>query len=205
MLFVSRRVRYRTVGRGIVLCERCGGDRPYRRRSGRRWLCLLGLPVVPAEPTGEHLRCTVCRTCYRVELLAVPTIPQMRAALADGTRAAAVAVLQSGGAAGPAVRRRAVELISAAGKPGYGERELAGDLAGATVSDLGQLLGDLAVQLDPCAREWFVARLAGLGLAAGPLTGGQIAVIGQIARHLGMSPARVPDIIAAAERAARAG
>jgi hypothetical protein len=205
MLIVSRRVRYRTVGRGIVLCERCGGDRPYRRRSGRRWLCLLGVPVVPAEPTGEHLRCAVCRTCYRVELLAVPTIARMRAALADGTRAAAVAVLQSGGPASPDARRRAVELITAAGLPGYGEQELADDLAGAAVPELGQLLADLAVQLDPHAREWFLARLARLGLAAGPLTGGQIAVIGQIARNLGMSRGRVPDIIAQAERAARAG
>ena len=203
MLMVTRRVRYRTVGRGIVLCERCGGDRPYRRRSGRRWLCLLGVPVLPAEPTGEHLRCAVCRTCYRVELLAVPTIARMQAALADGTRAAAVAVLQSGGPACADARRRALELITAGGLTGYGELDLADDLAG-SVPELGQLLADLAVQLDPHAREWFLARLARLGLATGPLTGGQIAVIGQIARNLGMSRTRVPDIIAEAERAARA-
>jgi hypothetical protein len=203
MLIVSRRVRYRTVGRGIVLCERCGGDRQYRRRSGRRWLCLLGVPVLPAEPTGEHLRCADCRTCYRVELLAVPTIARMQAALADGTRAAAVAVLQSGGPACRDTRRRAVELITAGGLTGYGDRDLADDLAG-SVPELGQLLADLAVQLDPHAREWFLARLAGLGLAAGPLTGGQIAVIGHIARNLGMSRARVPGIIAQAERSARA-
>lgn len=204
MLLISRRIRYRTVGRGIVLCERCGGDRPYRHRSGRRWLCLAGVPVVPREPTGEHLRCADCRTCYRVELLAVPTVVQMRAALAAGTRAAAVAVLMSGGPAVPAARRQAIDLIGAAGLAGYGEQQLADDLAGQAVPEFGQAVRELAVQLEPPASEWFLARLAGLGLAAGPLTGGQVAVIAMIARHLGMSSARVPDIIAQAERAARA-
>src|SRR5215472_7581085 len=164
MLIVGRRVRYRTVGRGIMLCERCGGDRPYRRRSGRTWLCLLGVPVRRGAPAGEHLRCADCRTCYRVELLAVPTVPQMRAALANGTKAAAVAVLASGGPAPSVACRRAVELISAAGLAEYGDRQLADDLAGNAMPELRPAVRELAVQLEPCAREWFLTRVVGLGL-----------------------------------------
>ena len=61
-------IYYRTIASGIFHCERCGGDRPYRHRTGRRWAQFLGIPVMPLDRTGEHLRCTICRTCYRVEL-----------------------------------------------------------------------------------------------------------------------------------------
>ncbi|HET9896369.1 MAG TPA: TerB family tellurite resistance protein [Streptosporangiaceae bacterium] len=121
---LSSRVYYRTIASGVFHCERCGGDRLYRHRTGRRWAKVLCLPVVPLESTGEHLRCTICRTCYRVELLAVPTIEQMRAALRNAATATALAMLWAGGSASQAARRRAVELIVGSGSPAYGEPDL---------------------------------------------------------------------------------
>ncbi len=127
---LSSRVYYRTIANGLFHCERCGGDRPYRHRTGRRWAQLLGLPVVPLEHTGEHLRCTICRTCYRVELLAVPTIEQMQAALRNAATAAALAMLWAGGSDSQAARRRAVDLIVGSGSPGYSEPDLITQLEG---------------------------------------------------------------------------
>jgi hypothetical protein len=50
------------------------------------------VPLALIGDTGEHLTCTIC-TRYRTELLAVPTIEQMLAALLAGTKAAVVAML----------------------------------------------------------------------------------------------------------------
>jgi len=126
---VGSKVRYRTMGRGVFHCERCGGDRPYRQRSGRRWAHVLGIPLASLGDTGEHLRCTVCRTCYRVELLAVPTIEQMLVALLAATRAAVLAMLGAGGASSPAARLRGIQMIKAAGASDYTEAELTAGLA----------------------------------------------------------------------------
>src|ERR1022692_2916169 len=115
LALVGSRVWYRTIGHGIFHCERCGGDRPYRHRSGRRWVHLLGVPVAALGDTGEHLRCTCCHTCYRVELLAVPTVEQMLVALLAGTKAAVLAMLGAGGAGSAIARRRGVQMIRDAG------------------------------------------------------------------------------------------
>ncbi len=129
LALVGSRLGYRTTGSGVFHCERCGGDRPYRHRSGRRWAHLLGGPLALLGGNGEHLRCAVCRTCYRVELLAVPTIEQMLVALLVGTKAAVLAMLRAGGAGSPAARRRAVEMIKAAGAPDYHDGRLLTALA----------------------------------------------------------------------------
>ena len=132
LALVGSRLGYRTTGSGVFHCERCGGDRPYRHRSGRRWAHLLGIPLALLGGTGEHLRCTVCRTCYRVELLAVPTIEQMLVALLVGTKAAVLEMLRAGGACSPAARRRAVQMIRAAGASDYHDGQLLAVLANPT-------------------------------------------------------------------------
>src|SRR6266567_475820 len=170
LALVGSRVWYRTVGHGVFHCERCGGDRPYRRRSGRRWAHLLGVPVASLGDTGEHLRCTICRTCYRVDLLAVPTMEQMLVALLAGTKAAVVAMLRAGGSASQAARRRGIQLIRDAGAPEYDDGRLATALAdpeaaprlpdadGAVVA-LRPAIEAFSVQLEIPAREWFLAKI----------------------------------------------
>jgi uncharacterized tellurite resistance protein B-like protein len=196
MLILGTRTVYRTVGRGIVLCERCGGDRPYRRRSGRRWWHALGIPLIPLARAGEHLRCTACRTCYRVDLLAVPTLEQMQAALLAGTTAAVLAVLGSD-TPSVAAERRAVELVRRAGGDGFRAADLADAQRefGQAQDRLGPAIERLAVQLDCHAREWFLSGIIGVARADGPLSARQRAVIGSIARYLGISQKRAQDVI----------
>jgi hypothetical protein len=227
LALVGSRVCYRTIGHGVFHCERCGGDRPYRHRSGRRWAHLLGVPLALLGDTGEHLRCAICLTCYRTELLAVPTVEQMLVALLAGTKAAVLAMLSAGGAASPSARHRAISLIRAAGAPDYHDGHLLAALAGtgpAAVPAGPALLGTelpgagddavprlrpaveaLAIQLEAQAREWFLATMVEVGLADGALTEGERAVARTIARYLGMSAARGRNIISLTEEAAQAG
>jgi tellurite resistance protein len=205
------RVRYRTIGHGAFHCERCGGDREYLHRSGRHWISVFGiLPVVPLSRAGEHLRCAECGTCYRVELLAVPTLTQMQTALVAGTTACALAILRAEGSASPAARRRAVDAIRSAGSPEYDDAALVAALTGmaedrGSTPALRVAVESLSIQLEGHAREWFLARIVRIGLAGGSLGVAQRQVIQTIARHLGMSVAQAREVISLAEEAAQAG
>lgn len=217
LALTGSRVCYRTIGHGVFHCERCGGDRPYRHRSGRRWAHLLGIPFARIGDTGEHLTCTECRTCYRIELLAVPTVEQMLIALLASTKAAVLAMLRAGGAGSPAARCQGLELIRRAGAADYHDGRLLAALAGPAVGrDLPGTRDDavpslrpaveaVAIQLEPQAREWFLGQVVAVGLADGPLSDAERAVARSIARYLGMTAARGRDVISLAEEAAQAG
>jgi tellurite resistance protein len=216
LLVGGSRVCYRTIGHGVFHCERCGGDRQYRHRSGRRWAHLLGIPIVSLGSTGEHLCCTVCGTCYRVELLAVPTTDQMQAAMLAGTTAAVHAMLRAGGAGRAAARRRGIEAIRSAGSPDYDEACLEAALEGQAdqpdqVPAQGASIGlrpaleAFAIQLDTHAREWFLAKVVQVGLAGGSLSVAEREVICAIARYVGLTQAQARAIISFSEEAAQAG
>jgi tellurite resistance protein len=177
---------------------------------------LLGVPVASLGDTGEHLRCTICHTCYRVDLLAVPTMEQMLVALLAGTKAAVVAMLRAGGSASQAARRRGIQLIRDAGAPEYDDGRLATALADpeaaprlpdadGTVVALRPAIEAFSVQLEIPAREWFLAKIVEVGLADGSLSAAERDVARTVARHLGMSAARGRDVISLAEEAAQAG
>jgi hypothetical protein len=216
LVSLGSRVYYRTIANGVFHCERCGGDRPYRHRSGRRWAQVLWLPVVPLARTGEHLRCAICRTCYRVELLAVPTAEQMQVALLSATTAATLAMLNAGGSASKASRRRAIELIISAGSPQYSEPDLEtalelgiqpldAELSCGPVPGLRGAVETLAIQLETYSKEWFLGKVVHVGLADGSLSTAERDVVGTVAGYLGLSQARADNVIQAAEEAAQAG
>ena len=94
LIIFGLRVFYRTIAQGTFFCRRCGGDRQYRHRAGRRWFTLFFLPVIPLNSVGEHVQCTTCRTRYVTDALSQPTAAQMQAALPAGMRAAASASIR---------------------------------------------------------------------------------------------------------------
>jgi len=203
LVVAGSKICYRTVSRGFFHCERCGGDRPYRRRRGRRTVHLLGVPVLALGGTGEHLICAVCGTCYRVDLLALPTARQMEVTLLEGTVAAMAAILRAG-ADGPAARRRAVQAIRAAGGSGYDETALTAVMAD-RLPDVRLAIQTLALQLEQHASEWFLANVVQVGLAGGALSPAERDVLGAIAGYLGISRQRAGAVISGAEQSAQAG
>ncbi len=129
MSLVGLRFYFRTTGRGALHCQRCGGDRQYRRCVGRRWFHVLRIPLIPLDRVAEHVQCRSCRTRYRVEVLSIPTIAAMLEALPAGAVAAVTTMLRAGDPASPAARSRAIDVLLAAGLTGYDDAALTVDLA----------------------------------------------------------------------------
>jgi zinc-ribbon family/Tellurite resistance protein TerB len=202
------RVLWRPVGNGVFHCARCGGDRQFQHLVGRRWFHLFFIPLIPLAQAGQHVRCTVCGTRYRMEVLKIPTTAQMQVALPNGMRAAAVAMLRAAGGGGEPARRRAVDAIRSAGLADYQYPALDADLSASLMSpqpgpDLARILNSLAIQLAVPAREWFLAEVVRIGLADGPLSDDERRAVHEIAAQLGMSHAQAHGVIAVTEEGAQ--
>jgi hypothetical protein len=209
LIIFGLRVFYRTIGQGVFHCQRCGGDREYRHRAGRRWFTVIFIPLVPLTSAGEHVRCAVCGTAYRMEVLSLPTAAQMQAALPAGVRAAMITMLRAGGGSSEPARRRAIDAVKGAGLADYDEAALEGDLTapampGLLGEDLAAPLNRVAIQLAVPAREWFLAEAVRIGLADGTLSDEERHAAREIAAQLGMTPAQAHGVIAMTEEGASA-
>ena len=207
MGFIGLRFYFRTTGRGTAHCQRCGGDRPYRTCTGRRWFQVLRIPIIPFERIGEHVECRTCRTRYRIEVLAIPTSAAMQVALPAGAQAAVTIMLRAGDPASPAARSRAIDIVQAAGLSGYDDAALTADLSSAAGRELAiaESLATLALQLEIPAPEWFLADAVRVGLADGPLSDEEREAVRMIAAHLGMSASQANGVIVMTEESAAAG
>jgi zinc-ribbon family len=195
------RVCYRTIGHGVFHCRRCGGDRRYRLRTGRRFFTLFFVPVIPLNKAGEHVQCLTCATRYHTGALALPTAEQMQAALPAGMRAAASAMLRAGDPGSPPSRRRAIDAITGAGAQHYDDAALDGDLA-RPPEHVAPALHQVGAQLAAQAREWFLAEVVRIGVADGPMSDTQRRAAQAVAGGLGMTQAQAYGVISMTERAA---
>jgi hypothetical protein len=196
------RVFYRTIDRGVFHCRQCGGDRPYLHCAGRRFFTVFFIPIIPLNKTGEHVQCATCKTRYVMDALSLPTAAQMQAALPAGMRAAATAMLRAGDPGRPAARHRAVAVIQGAGADGYSDADLDSDGAQSAEVIRGAI-NQVAQQLTPDAKEWFLAETVRVGMADGPLTDHERQITRAIAADLGMTQAQAVGVVAMAEQAQR--
>ena len=201
LIIFGLRVFYRTIAQGTFHCRRCGGDRGYRHRSGRRWFTLFFLPVIPLNSVGDHVQCTTCRTRYVAEVLSQPTTAQMQAALPAGMRAAVSAMLRSGDPASPVSRQRAIEAVIGAGTPGYDEAMLNADLM-MPFDSIRPALYQVGAQLTVQAREWYLTEVIRIAMADGTLTEGERHASMAIGVDLGMTQAQVVGVVAMTEQSA---
>jgi hypothetical protein len=198
------RIVYRTIAQGLFYCRKCGGDRDYRHRAGRRYFTLFFIPVIPLNQTGEHVQCLTCKTRYVTDVLQLPTAAQMQAALPTGVRALICVMLSAGDAANTAARRRAIEMAAGAGAEGYDDAALEADLAQPRAA-ARPAIATLGAQLRPEAREWYLAELVRIAMADGPLSGAQRAAAEAVAAELGMTRAQATGVIMMTEQAANQG
>ena len=204
LIIFGFRIFYHTVGQGVFHCRKCGGDRQYRHRAGRRFFTLFFIPVIPLNRTGDHVQCLTCKTRYVMDVLSLPTAAQMQAALPAGMRAAVVVMLSAGDPASLAARRAALAAIEGAGAPGYADADLDAD-RGQPDEAARAALNQVARQLTPDAREWFLAQVIGVGLADGQLTERERRAAQLIAADLGMTQAQAIGVITMAEQGAQQG
>jgi zinc-ribbon family len=201
LIIFGLRVFYRTIAQGTFHCRRCGGDREYRHRSGRRWFTLFFLPVIPLNSVGENVQCTTCRTRYVTDVLSQPTTAQMQAALPIGMRAAVSAMLRSGDPTSPVSRQRAIEAVIGAGTPGYDETMLDADLT-MPFDSIRPALNQVGAQLTIQAREWYLAEVIRIAMADGTLTEVERHAALAIGVDLGMTEAQVVGVVAMTEQSA---
>jgi hypothetical protein len=205
VVFLGFRFHFRITGHGSLHCQRCGGDRQYRKCVGRRWIHVFFVPAIPLDRIAEHVQCTICSTRYRIEVLALPTSEQMLTALPAGTRAAVAAMVRAGDMNSSRTRASAVDAVRNAGVAGYDDAALTADLSGDSATSLADLLGTLAIQLIMPAHEWFLAGVVRVGLADGQLSHDERVTANQVAAYLGMTPAQAHGVIWMTEEGAAAG
>jgi hypothetical protein len=193
------RVVYRALGRGVFFCRRCGGDREYRRRAGRRYITIFFIPLIPLTQTGEHVQCLTCKTRYVTEVLKLPTTVDMQLALIAGMRAMVAVILRAGDPASPLARRRALDAVTGTGDKDYDEDALDADLAGPADAARPRI-NALGAQLQVDAREWCLAEAIRIAMADGPLTGAERAAAEHLAAALGMTQAQAFGVIALTEQ-----
>ena len=204
LIIFGLRVFFRTLAQGTFHCRRCGGDREYRHRAGRRWFTLFFLPVIPLNAVGEHVQCTNCKTRYVTDVLSQPTTAQMQAALPAGMRAAVSAMLRSGDASNPASRQRAIQAVIAAGVPDYDDAMLSADLT-QPFEVIRPALNQVGAQLAVQAREWYLAEVIRIAMADGPLSETERHASLAIGADLGMTQAQVVGVVAMTEQSAGRG
>ena len=201
LIIFGLRVFYRTIAQGTFYCRRCGGDRKYRHRAGRRWFTLFFVPVIPLNSVGEHVQCTTCRTRYVTDVLSQPTTAQMQAALPAGMRAAVSAMLRSGDPSSQVSRQRAIETVIGSGVRGYDEAMLNADLM-QPFEVIRPALNQVGAQLTIQAREWYLADVIRIAMADGPLTESERHAALVIGVDLGMTQAQVVGVVAMTEQSA---
>jgi len=193
------RVIYGTLGRGVFFCRRCGGDREYRHRAGRRYVTIFFIPVIPLMKTGDHVQCLTCKTRYVTEVLQLPTTIEMQVALVAGLRAVVAVILRAGDPGSPLARRRALDAVIGAGDAGYDSDALEADLAEPAEVGRPRIVA-LGGQLQVEAREWCLAEAIRIAMADGPLTGTERVAVEYLAAALGMTQAQAIGVIALTEQ-----
>ncbi|GGW27845.1 hypothetical protein GCM10010381_10240 [Streptomyces xantholiticus] len=176
-----------TIGDGEFFCPACGGDRNYRRRTGRRRLAVLGVPLLPRGLAGPVVECAACHSHFGTDALDHPTTGRFSAMLRDAVHTVALAVLASGGTSSRSVREIAVHTVRAAGLDDCTEDQLT-SLIEALAADTGRYVTDaapygaalaielhealepLAPHLAPAGRESILLQGARIALADGPYT-----------------------------------
>ncbi|MGW0704002.1 tellurite resistance TerB family protein [Streptomyces sp. NPDC002867] len=176
-----------TVGDGEFFCPGCGGDRNYRRRTGRRRFTFLGVPLLRRGLAGPVVECAACHSRFGPDALDHPTTSRFSAMLRDAVHTVALAVLASGGTSSRSVRETAVHTVRAAGLADCTEDQLT-SLVEALAADTGRFVADttpygaalaielhealepLAPHLAPAGRESILLQGARIALADGPYT-----------------------------------
>ncbi|MGP3947559.1 TerB family tellurite resistance protein [Streptomyces sp. 7N604] len=214
------RTTWRTVGDGEFFCPDCGGDRNYRRRTGRRRLAVLGLPLLPRGSAAPVVECSCCRGRFGADVLDHPTTHRFSGMLRDAVHTVALAVLAAGGAQDRSVREAAVGAVRGAGfEDCTGEQLLA--LVEALAADTGRLpcrfedgakggtaltielhesLEPLAPHLAPAGREGILLQGARIALADGPYSPAERQALAAVGRALLIGPEDTDRLLAAAAR-----
>ncbi|MER5930676.1 TerB family tellurite resistance protein [Streptomyces sp. NPDC002054] len=210
------RTAWNTVSDGEFFCPGCGGDRNYRRRTGRRRFAVLGVPVLPRGQVGPVVECAACRDRFATDVLDHPTTSRFSALLRDAVHTVTLAVLAAGGASSRSALEAAAEVVRSAGFQDCSEDQLA-VLVATLTADTGRLPGlydgpeccgaalsiELHEALEPLAphlaapgRESVLLQGARIALADGPYTPAEREVLATVGAALRLDSDEVSRLLA---------
>jgi hypothetical protein len=72
IIIFGSKPRFNTLSSGQFYCPQCRTRRTYELRSGRNWLTLYFIPLIPLNRLGEVVTCTTCGTNFVKDVLATP-------------------------------------------------------------------------------------------------------------------------------------
>lgn len=201
------------VGDGEFFCPGCGGDRNYRRLTGRRRFTLLGLPLLPRGVREPVVECSACRRHFGTDVLDRPTNSRFSAILREAVRTVVLAVLAAGGTRSRTSLETAAAMVRAASFADCTEEQLAALVetlaadtgrvydrscdAGLTM-ELHEALDPLAPHLAPAGRESILHQAACVALADGPYTPAERDALTTIGAALTIRADDVTRLLAAA-------
>jgi hypothetical protein len=181
-----------SVGTGAFHCPRCGGDRHYKQKVGRRWFTLFFLPVIPLNEVGRVVECQTCKTRFENSVLRVATAGQIGSALPLIYRTFAVAVLRVGDS--PTAREHAIGVAVSAGVRPYGPAELENDLR-TLPPRLDDRAHEVVRPLDAGGRERIMMAATRVAVADAPVTDAERSTLIGIGEYLGLSMATIHGTI----------
>ncbi|MEU5805505.1 TerB family tellurite resistance protein [Streptomyces sp. NPDC059650] len=210
------RTTWSTVGDGEFFCPGCGGDRNYRRRTGRRRFTVLGVPLLPRGEAGPVVECQGCRERFDTEVLDQLTTTRFSALLRDAVHTVALAVLAAGGTAARGALEAAVSTVRAAGFQDCTQEQLeslvqalaseegrlglydAPDCCGAALAiELHEALEPLAPHLAAPGRASILLQGARIALADGPYTPAEREVLATVGAALRLGSDEVARLLSA--------
>ncbi|MCY0934359.1 TerB family tellurite resistance protein [Streptomyces sp. H34-S4] len=210
------RTTWSTVGDGEFFCPDCGGDRNYRRRTGRRRFTVLGVPLLPRGQQGPVVECQGCRERFSTEVLDHLTTTRFSALLRDAVHTVTLAVLAAGGTASRSALEAAVSAVRSGGFQDCTEEQLESlvdglaaeegrlglyegpDYSGAALSiELHEALEPLAPHLAAPGRESILLQGARVALADGPYIPAEREVLATVGAALRIDVDEVARLLSA--------
>ncbi|WP_327283354.1 MULTISPECIES: TerB family tellurite resistance protein [unclassified Streptomyces] len=210
------RTTWNTVGDGEFFCPDCGGDRNYRRRTGRRRFTVLGIPLLPRGQAGPVIECQGCRERFETEVLDHLTTTRFSAMLRDAVHTVTLAVLAAGGTASRGALEAAVSAVRAAGFQDCTEDQLESlvealatdegriglydgpECCGAALAiELHEALEPLGPHLSGPGRESILLQGARIALADGPYTPAEREVLATVGAALRIASDEVTRLLSA--------
>jgi len=203
------RTSWHTVDDGDFFCPRCGGDRSYRRRNGRRRFVLLGVPLLSRGAVATVLECAACHGHFGTETLDHPTTYRLASLLRDAVHAIALTVLAAGGGESRTARQAAVDTVRSAGFTECTEDQLLILMAALSAEtgradsvtaeiELHEALAPLAPHLAPAGRESLLLHGARIALADGPYSPAEREALTAVGRSLQIDEQDVDRLLAEA-------
>ncbi|MDJ0385772.1 TerB family tellurite resistance protein [Streptomyces sp. G-G2] len=209
------RTTWSTVGDGDFFCPGCGGDRNYRRRTGRRRFTVLGVPLLPRGTVGPVVECAGCHDRFDTDVLDHPTTTRFSAMLRDAVHTVTLAVLAAGGTSSPSALEAAVSAVRAAGFQDCTEEQLEAlvealgtdegrlglydgpECCGAALSiELHEALEPLAPHLAGPGRESLLLQAARIALADGPYIPAEREVLATVGAALHLDGDEISRLLA---------